>query len=99
MFLRCLIAALLLLSAVVAAAGETKPVHAIAMHGAAKYPPGFTHFDYVNPEAPIGGHLRLGAIGSFDSLNPFILKGVPPLGLNHVYQTLLERSRDEPFTL
>ncbi|WP_334130416.1 extracellular solute-binding protein [Sneathiella sp.] len=97
---RCLIAALLLLPAAVAAAAEeTAPVHAIAMHGAAKYPPGFTHFDYVNPEAPIGGHLRLGAIGSFDSLNPFILKGVPPLGLNHVYQTLLERSRDEPFTL
>lgn len=73
--------------------------HAIAMHGEPKYPPRFQHFDYVNPDAPIGGTLRLSAIGSFDSLNPFLLKGVSPRGLGDVYQSLLERSRDEPFTL
>lgn len=73
--------------------------HAIAMHGAPKYAPGFQHFDYVNPQAPVGGQLRLGAIGSFDSLNPFLLKGISPRGLGEMYQSLLERSRDEPFTL
>lgn len=78
-------------------AGERQ--HAIAMHGEPKYPRQFQHFDYVNPDAPIGGTLRLSAIGSFDSLNPFLLKGVSPRGLGDVYQSLLERSRDEPFTL
>ena len=73
--------------------------HAIAMHGAPKYPAGFQHFDYVNPEAPVGGTVRLSAIGSFDSLNLFLLKGVSPRGMGDVYQSLLERSRDEPFTL
>ncbi len=78
-------------------ASETR--HAIAMHGEPKYSSGFSHFDYVNPSAPIGGTVRLSAIGSFDSLNPFLLKGVSPRGLGDVYQSLLERSRDEPFTL
>ena len=73
--------------------------HAIAMHGTPKYAAGFRSFDYVNPEAPLGGTLRLSAIGSFDSLNPFLLKGVSPRGIGDVYQSLLSRSRDEPFTL
>ncbi|MEX0582596.1 MAG: extracellular solute-binding protein, partial [Sneathiella sp.] len=55
--------------------------------------------NYVNPAAPVGGSLRLSAIGSFDSLNPFLLKGVSPRGLGDVFQSLLDRSRDEPFTL
>jgi ABC-type oligopeptide transport system substrate-binding subunit len=74
-------------------------LHAIAMHGTPKYDAGFTHFDYVNPDAPLGGLLKLGHIGSFDSLNPFIVTGVRPGGLNAVYQTLMSRSKDEPFTL
>ena len=90
---------LLLTATTGALAGEPAERHAIAMHGEPKYPPGFSHFDYANPDAPVGGHLRLGAIGGFDSLNPFILKGVAPDGLTNVYQPLLERSRDEPFTL
>ena len=48
--------------------------HAIAMHGEPKYGPEFTHFDYVNPEAPKGGEVQLAAIGNFDSFNPFIIK-------------------------
>ncbi len=78
-----------------AEAGET----ALAMHDKAKYPPGFTHFSYVNPDAPKGGTLRLPTIGSFSSLNPFLVKGVAASGLGLVYQSLLTRSRDEPFTL
>lgn len=73
--------------------------HAIAMHGKPKYPASFSHFDYVNPDAPKGGQLRLSRLGSFDSLNPFIIKGKPADGWRLVHERLLERSRDEPFTL
>jgi microcin C transport system substrate-binding protein len=68
------------------------------MHGAPKYPASFSHFDYVNPDAPKGGILRLSRLGSFDSLNPFIIKGKPADGWRLVHERLLERSRDEPFT-
>ena len=75
-------------------------VHAIAMHGAPKYPAGFTHFDYVNPEAPKGGDLRIAPVGTFDTLNPYGLAGIPAAGISgHVFESLLTRSRDEPFTL
>ncbi len=72
---------------------------ALAMHGEPKYGPDFTHFSYVNPNAPKGGALHLAAIGSFNSLNPFLVKGVAANGLGLVYQSLLRRGRDEPFTL
>ncbi|MCR9214141.1 MAG: extracellular solute-binding protein [Proteobacteria bacterium] len=88
---------LILASAPVAATAEK--LHGIAMHGTPKYPAGFTHFDYANPDAPVGGTVRLGHIGSFDSLNPFLIKGVYPDGLRSVYQALMTRSKDEPFTL
>jgi len=75
------------------------PRHGIAMHGTPALAPGFSHFPYVNPDAPKGGVLRLGASGCFDSLNPFI-KGVPPPGLReYVYESLMARSQDEPFSL
>lgn len=75
-----------------------KPIHGIAMHGAPKYPADFKHFDYVNPDATKGGELRLGAQGTFDSLNPFILRG-SAAGLSAlIYDTLTVASLDEPFT-
>ena len=77
--------------------------HAIAMLGSPKYAPDFTHFDYVNPTAPKGGKLRLHTLGSFDSLNPYIVRGKPAVGVHHgagiYFETLAKRSRDEPFTL
>ena len=83
----------------IAAAQEViKPVHAMAMHGTPKYPPGFTHFDYTNPDAPKGGEMRLNAIGTFDTLNPFALKGVPATGLGNLFETLTESAQDEAFT-
>lgn len=90
--------ALLLLLAVPAAraADSTGPAHGIAMHGDLKYGPGFTHFDYVNPDAPKGGELRLFGLGSFDSFNPFIIKGNPDDGSGSIYDTLLTASADEP---
>jgi peptide/nickel transport system substrate-binding protein len=76
------------------------PVHAIAMHGTPKHGPNFTHFPYVNPDAPKGGRLVLGTLGTFDSLTPFIIKGVSPATMReYVYASLLTRSGDEAFSL
>lgn len=76
------------------------PQAGIAMHDSPKYSAAFQHFDYVNPDAPKGGALRLAMLGSFDSLNPFIVKGEPVAGMReYVYETLLARSYDEPFSL
>ena len=91
---RFLAAALLLLAAPAGAA----PQHGLAMHGGLKYPAGFTHFDYVNPDAPKGGELRLADMGPFDSLNPFITKGQSPDGASLPFDTLLESAADEPIS-
>ena len=76
--------------------------HAIAMHGEPALPPGFTAFRYVNPDPPKGGRLIQGVLGTFDSLNPFIVKGLPVPGLQirgPVIESLMARGYDEPFTL
>jgi microcin C transport system substrate-binding protein len=79
-----------------AAAEKIFSGHAIAMHGEPKYGPHFTHFDYVNPDAPKGGTLRLGATGTFDSFNPYVIKGNAAAGIGA--ETLTVGSADEPFT-
>ena len=75
--------------------------HGMAMHGAPKYPAGFTHFEYVNPAAPKGGAIYHGVGGStFDSLNPFVLKGTAVSAVaSLVYDTLMKASSDEPFSM
>ncbi len=83
---------------------EPTPQHAIALHGTPKYGPNFVHLDYVNPNAPKGGTLKSEVIGSFDSLNPFIIKGSTAAGLNYIrsgllYESLMQNSADEPFSL
>jgi microcin C transport system substrate-binding protein len=70
--------------------------HGLSIYGDLKYKAGFTHFDYVNPDAPKGGDVRLAAIGTFDSLNPFILKGVAAAGVGQLFETLTVGSWDEP---
>ncbi|MHA1600674.1 MAG: ABC transporter substrate-binding protein, partial [Alphaproteobacteria bacterium] len=70
--------------------------HAIAMHGEPKYGPDFTHFDFLNPDAPKGGSVRLSSRGTFDSFNRYIPKGTAA-GIG--YQTLLLHGEDEAFTL
>ena len=70
--------------------------HAIAMFGEPKYPAGFAHFDYVDPNAPTGGTMRLGAAGTFDSFNPYVIKGNPGAGAEA--ESLMVASADEPFT-
>jgi microcin C transport system substrate-binding protein len=65
-----------------------------------KYPADFAHFDYVNPKASKGGELVLSGLGTFDSLNPFLLKGISAEGLGVlVFESLLEKSLDEPFSM
>lgn len=74
--------------------------HGIAMHGALKYPANFTHFESVNPKAPKGGEYVLGIVGTYDTLNPFILKGTAPLGIRDIlFESLMRKSPDEPFSL
>ncbi|PTN36539.1 extracellular solute-binding protein [Desulfonatronum sp. SC1] len=93
-----LVALTLFLAAPASSGAEPAWRHGLALHYDLKYPPNFTHFDYVNPDAPKGGELRLAGIGTFDSLNPFILRGTPPLGMGMIFETLTERSQDEPFS-
>lgn len=81
-----------------ACAAQASPVHAIAMNAEPRYGTDFEHFDYVNPDAPRQGHLRLHARGTFDSFQPFVIKGLPAEGLSLVYERLMEPSQDEPFT-
>ncbi|RDE24948.1 ABC transporter substrate-binding protein [Motiliproteus coralliicola] len=79
-------------------ADEPRPQHAIAMHGTPKYSAGFDHFEYTNPEAPKGGTVRRWALGTFDSFNPFIIKGTPAAGVGQIYDSLMVKSQDEPFS-
>ena len=77
------------------------PPHAttpgMSLFGDLKYGPDFEHFDYVNPDAPKGGTMRLSAIGTFDTLNPYVVKGVPAAGiggdLRHLGGRLARTSR------
>ena len=77
-----------------AAAGETT-THALSAWATPKLPADFTHLPYVNPNAPKGGAITIEASGSFDSFNPFILKGLAAQGIGQVYETLMTGSSDE----
>ena len=86
---------------------QSAPLHGIAMHGEPALQAGFPHFPYVNPDAKKGGRIAYGVVGTFDNLNPFILKSMrttargmwdPEFG-NLIYESLMQRSRDEPFTM
>ena len=79
-----------------AGAAAAAPRGAIALYGDLKYQPGFTHFDYANPDAPKGGAVKLNAIGTYDTFNPFTLKGVKADGLGYLFDTLMVASADEP---
>ena len=68
----------------------------MSLFGDLKYGPGFTHFDYADPQAPKGGTMRYSAIGTFDTLNPFVINGVPAAGIGMIFDTLSASSEDEP---
>jgi peptide/nickel transport system substrate-binding protein len=79
---------------------SAEPGHALAMHGEPAFPAGFTRLPYANPDAPKGGRLVQGILGTFDSLNPLIVKGIAPAAMRgYVVESLMARGYDEPFTL
>ncbi len=97
--MRSLAAFITLAVSILPAQAQTgQPVHGIAMHGAPKYGPGFKHFDYVNPNAPKGGTIGLSAIGTYNTFNPYVLKGDPAAGLGNLFESLMTSSEDEAFT-
>ena len=96
--MRCFVA--LLSFVFVANIAAAEPRHGIAMYGKPALPPDFVSLPYVNADAPKGGTIRFGERGGFDSFNPYILKGRAPWGVRvHVYETLMGRNWDEPFSL
>jgi len=81
-------------------AAVAQAAYAIAMHGAPAMPADFTAMPYANPDAPQGGRLVQGVLGTFDSLNPLIVKGLAAQGMRgYVFESLMARGYDEPFTL
>ncbi|MFT7369731.1 MAG: peptide/nickel transport system substrate-binding protein [Alteromonas macleodii] len=77
-----------------------EPMHGIAMYGDPSLPLDFAHLPYANPDAPRGGTIVTANVGSFDSLNPFIVKGSVHWQLRFLMgESLMARSLDEPFTL
>ena len=88
-----IVVALLLVFAGNAHAATT---HGMSLFGDLKYGPDFRHFDYVNPDAPKGGTVRYATLGTFDNLNPFVIKGVAAAGITDIFDTLTVASEDEP---
>lgn len=97
----------LILLAALAGQAVAEPSHGIAMHGEPALPPDYASFSYVKPNVKKGGGIRYGVVGTFDSLNPFILKSMrttarglwdPQFG-HLVFEPLMQRSADEPFSL
>ena len=79
---------------------RSEPSHGIAMHGEPEHSAAFDAFGYVNPAAPKGGTVTFAQLGSFDSLNPLIVKGVAAAGMrDYVFESLMARAYDEPFSL
>lgn len=86
-------------TALAADADEVPTVHGLALYDEPELPLGFDHFPHVEPEAPKGGTMTRAAVGSsFDSTNPFIIRGTPAIGISQIYDTLLESNPDEPFS-
>lgn len=77
---------------------EATPAKGVAMHGRPRYGWNFKNFDYANPDAPKGGTLKLSAFGSFDTFNPYTIKGVSAAGSGMLFDTLMVESADEPFS-
>lgn len=98
-FVCCLGFVAALFGSVVGADAGSRVSHGISVFGDLKYRPDFKHFDYVNPDAPKGGRLRLAGRDSFDNLNPFILKGVSAHGAGLLFDSLMVRANDEPDAL
>ncbi|WP_052045933.1 extracellular solute-binding protein [Candidatus Paracaedibacter symbiosus] len=87
---------LITFNSLVLSSAQAEKTHGFSSFNNLKYPVDFTHFDYTNAEASKGGQLNLGALGTFDSLNPYIVKGTPVGGIGLTYARLLNEARDRP---
>jgi peptide/nickel transport system substrate-binding protein len=100
--------AFLALACLTTGGAYAEPTYGIAMHGKPALPADYKFFPYVNPNAPKGGSITYGVVGTFDSLNPFLIKSMRTTARgmfgdsefgNLVYESLMQRSADEPFTM
>jgi len=105
--LRAALLSLLVSAAAVAAPASAEPRHGIAMNGEPELPADFTHFPYANPDAPKGGEITYCVVGTFDNMNPFILRSMRTTARgmtdtvfgNLVFEPLMRRNQAEPFSL
>ncbi len=72
--------------------------HGLALYGEPRLPRTFQHFNYVNPEAPKAGQLKVAMLHGFDTFNPFGINGIAPAGINLMHDSLMKMSMDEDFT-
>jgi microcin C transport system substrate-binding protein len=86
----------LILSLAASTAAAAEGSHGLSLFGELKYPPDFKNFEYVDPHAPKGGTLHRSAIGTYDTLNPFIVKGLSAAGIGLIFDTLMSGAADEP---
>jgi microcin C transport system substrate-binding protein len=100
MMILCRLLLLVVVAGSLATSARTEPQHrhALSLIGTPEYPADFAHFNFVNPDAPKGGIVRIGEVGSFDSLNPVLYRGEAAGGLGLVYENLMADSIDEPST-
>ncbi|MDX1581760.1 MAG: extracellular solute-binding protein, partial [Alphaproteobacteria bacterium] len=98
LILSVVLAFVMSLGAALAADESVIETHALSLLGQPKYGPDFQHTDYVNPDAPKGGHVRMHTIGKFDSLNPFITAGSPAGLMGLGIETLMSSPLDETST-
>lgn len=87
--------AALLIAAALPLWSEVTVSHALALNGSPKYGPDFSHFDYVNPDAPKGGTITLHSVGTFDNFHRYALRGVSSAGSTELYDSLMIQSEDE----
>ncbi len=80
---------------ILAAPALAEPTYGLSLLGKLQLPPDFAHFPDADPDAPKGGAVSLAAVGSFDSLNPFIVRGSPAIGIGRVWDTLMAPDQDE----
>lgn len=99
MILRLFIPVFMALCLILPAKAQEIKDFALSMHGISRYEAASKSLSYVNPDAPKGGEIKIAALGSFDSLNPFSIKGRAAEGLNLVTDRLMARVWDEPFTM
>jgi microcin C transport system substrate-binding protein len=101
-FLTVILSAAFLTTSFAAFAQPEEPAwhHGLSLFGSVKYPPNFSHFDYVNPDAPKGGSARQIAVGTFDNFNLVVagVKGTLSAGIDQIYDTLMVPSLDEVST-